>query len=263
MSLTKDLYKDVKPIIFEAGNILLSFFRTNFKVSLKNQQQYVTEADLKSEAFLKDKLLKLLPDASFLGEESGKSGKNDYCWVIDPLDGTTNFSYGVPYFCISVALTYKNEPILGLIFDPLRKDLFYASKGQGAFLNDNRIYVSKKEDVSKCFISTSFPDSWKEAYQQNWKAIEIIRRNSYSMRLMGAAALDLANVAASRFDASFFQRLEWWDIAAGIILIEEAGGIVTDFSGNKLIPGFESFVAASAIIHPKLIELLEPVYKGY
>lgn len=255
MKIDNKFIKEFELIIKESGKILLTYYG-NSKRSLKKQGGYVTQADLESEDFLKKNLVKLLPNASFWAEESGKSGKNDYCFVIDPLDGTTNFSYSIPYFCISVALTLNNKPVLGAIYDPLRNEFFHAQKGKGAFLNWSKIHISKETKLKKCLLAVSFPCGWEKKYNSNWKAIEKIRSKSFAMRLMGAAALDLAHVACGRFDATFFQTLKWWDIAAGILIIEESGGVTSEFSGKELTPEFESFVAGSVSVHGELVKLL-------
>lgn len=249
----------IKPVIQEAGDILITYFN-KFNCNIGNTKiingQYVTDADIKSEEFLKKRLGEIVPQASFIAEESGKSGDNEFCFVIDPLDGTTNFAHGIPYFCISVALTVSDEPVLGFVFDPNRNDFFFAQKGKGAFLNGNKINVSNKQNLSECFFATNIPCGTKIQYGRQWEKLTQIRNECFAMRLMGACALDLANVASGRFDGAFFHKLKWWDIAAGTLLIREAGGIVTDFNGQVIDPSYKSYIAANKHIHNNLIKFL-------
>lgn len=253
-----DFKRELEDIAKEAGEILLSYFLKPLNKKSK-KAGYATEADLASEDFLIKSLTSLLPEASFWAEESGQSGKNnsEYRWVIDPLDGTTNFTQGIPYFCLSIALTQKDEPIVGLIYNPITKELFYAQKDKGAFLNGNKISVSNKENLKDCFFGTSIPYPGGKKFAKFWRTVVAVRKRSFTLRLMGAAALDQAYVACGRFDGTFFNTLSWWDIAAGIILIKEAGGIVTDYSGNQIGPDFTSFIAASRPIHTELLKIIQ------
>lgn len=235
----------IEPIIFKAGDILLSYFNQGVEISFKADGQYVTNADLECEKFLKEELGKFLPGSSFCCEESGISGYSDYSWVIDPIDGTTNFAHGISYFCISVALTYKNDPLIGIIFDPIKRELFYAQKNKGAFLNGKQIYASQKDNFEECILVTNFP------YTQvsRWDILNKIRNSSKSLRVMGSAALDIANVASGRFDGCFFYDLKWWDIAAGILIVQEANGKVSQHNGQGINPSCDTFLAGGPAIH--------------
>jgi myo-inositol-1(or 4)-monophosphatase len=244
--------KKVEEIIKRAAEIQLSFFDkvgmgsgvTGDKISIevKEQDSIVTEADLVTEKFLIDELSKLLPGASFIGEESGATENADFCWVIDPLDGTTNFSRGIPYFCISVALTFKCDPIYAFIYDPLRQEMFFAKKDGGAYLNGVTIRVVERDE--NLIVAISFPYGGKMA-AEIIQVIENLKRDLCGIRIPGAMALDLAYVACGRFDGVFSGRLGWWDIAAGILIIKEAGGRCSDSKGASLGPDYEDCVAGS------------------
>ncbi len=251
-----NMKQDVEVIMKEAGKLLLSYWHNGVSEK-KKSAGYVTQADLDSERLLKQKLFDLF-QADFMAEESGQSGtkNNGYQWVIDPLDGTTNFAHHIPYFCISVALTHENEPILGAIYNPLLDELFYAQKDQGATLNGKPIQVSDPKAFSDALIGFGL------AYDRRHRAgvvnrAQIIATKARAVRHFGAVALDLANVACGRLDGALFSHLYWWDIAAGIILIREAGGKASQFDGSALEPKFESCMAGSDLIHKNMKELVK------
>lgn len=252
-----DLGQPLETIIKSAGAILMSYFRTEFPSREKEQGGPVTPADLASEKYLIEHLKGLVPQASFFAEESGASGTNDdYCWVIDPLDGTTNFIHGLPYFCISVALTFKGKPIVAAIYQPLLDDFYYAQKGQGAFLNGKKILVSSATSLQKSMILVGLPMTYHDTYHDLIEKLPSLGPKLYSFRHLGAAALDCAYVASGRLDAVFFTGLAWWDVAAGMLLIEQAGGIVTDFQGNALTQDYRSCIGANKQIFNELRQLL-------
>jgi len=252
-------WKDsIEPIMRKAGDILLSYFGKHLERKAKTSHEFVTEADLKSEKYLIESLSNVIPEAAFMAEESGNNGdtNNGYCWVIDPLDGTTNFAQGLPYFCISVALTKNNIPHVGAIFNPLLNEFFYAEKGKGAWLNDKKIKVSDFKSIEQSVIAIGLPYLRKK-HGHLVEAIGTIARSAYAIRHFGAIALDLANTACGRFDGVFFPRLTWWDIAAGVLLAQEAGGIVTDFDNKEVHPDYISCVAANTPVHKELIDQLK------
>lgn len=252
-----ELSQKIEPIIKKAGEILLSHFRKVIHVEHKYHGGLVTEADIASENYLKTELGRLLPDAAFWAEESGKSGEAPYQWVIDPLDGTTNFAHGLPYFCVSVALTYKHKPVIGVIFQPLMNEYFLAVEDRGAFCNDNPIHISPVKSMAESMIVVGLPYAKSGYYRELLNDFKKAALKSFAIRHFGAAALDLAYVAAGRMDAVFFEKLAWWDVAAGILLIKEAGGIITDFNGKEINPSFVSCLATSARLHPALLKLLK------
>ncbi len=253
-----DLQKKVEPIIRKAGEILLSFYGKKLTKKYKPQHGFATEADLASEKFLIEELGKVLPQASFFAEESGRSGTpNEYCWVIDPLDGTTNFAHQLPYFCVSIALTHNEVPIFGMIYQPLEDELFWGQKGKGSYLNNNKISVSHPMQLEKTLFVVGFPYHRGPRYDHLLERVKRVRKKTYTFRYFGAAALDQVYVAAGRLDASILENLAWWDIAAGMIIIEQAGGIVTTFANKSVTPEFVTYLSGGAEMHKQMLELLK------
>ena len=245
----------LEPILRQAGEILLSYYNKPLSHHEKISGGFVTEADVSSEKFLIEQLLTALPTASIWAEESGKTGqKSDYCWVIDPLDGTTNFAHGLPYFCISVALTCNNIPYVGAIYQPMTDEFFYAQTGVGAFLNGKPISVSAAQ-FNQALVSIGLPYRKPEQESLITRAKQIMQE-SYTIRHCGAIALDLAYVACGKMDGVFLSQLAWWDIAAGTVLIEQAGGIVTDFGGKPLNPDYTTAIAGGKIVYNHMALLL-------
>ena len=224
----------------KASKILIRDFGEleKLQVSKKGHQDFVTNADIKAEKVIIEELKKARPNYSIISEENGVEKNKDESnfWIIDPIDGTTNFLHGVPHFAISIALQSNNEIVCGLIFDPIKDELFYAEKNNGAYFNNQRIRVSKKREINECLFAVG-----KGKYNP-----DLICRRS------GSAALDMAYVASGRFDGYFQNNLNLWDIAAGIIIVKEAGGIVNeiDLSSLKNI----KILASSAEINTKYIE---------
>ena len=227
----------------KASKILIRDFGEieNLQVSKKGPSDFVTNSDLKVEKIIIEELKKARPNYSIISEENGIEDNKDKenVWIIDPIDGTINFLHGVPHFAISIALKSNNEIVSGLIFDPIKNEIFYAEKNNGAFFNNHRIRVSKKNDVDDCLFATGG---------------EIEKEIDLTYRKSGCAALDMAYVASGRFDGYFQNNLNLWDIAAGIILVNEAGGVLNeiDISVNKNI----KIVASSTNINLKLLEKL-------
>jgi myo-inositol-1(or 4)-monophosphatase len=202
-------------------------------VESKGRNDFVTEVDRLAEREIIDILRRAYPDHAILAEESGSDAGNDYCWIVDPLDGTTNFIHGYPQYAVSIALQYKGRLEQAVVFDPMRNDLFTATRGQGAHLNDRRIRVSQTHDFKRALLATGFPFK-SDAYLEFW--IAVFRRvagETSGVRRAGSAALDLAHVACGRFDAFWEFGLQVWDMAAGCLLIEEAGGMLGDPSGGQ------------------------------
>ena len=212
------------------------------QVSVKGPSDFVSNADLKAEKIIIEELKKARPNYSIISEEDGSESNKDKknTWIIDPIDGTTNFLHGVPHFAISIALRTDNEIISGIIYDPIKDEMFYAEKDNGAFFNNQRIRVSKKKDLNACLFATGGKFKYK---------IDLLTRNS------GSAALDMAYVAAGRYDGYFQDNLNLWDIAAGVILLKEAGGIINEInlSQNKDI----QIRASSMAINEKMLEKLK------
>ena len=227
----------------KASKILIRDFGEveKLQVSKKGPIDFVTNADIKAEKIIIEELEKARPSYSIISEENGikKNKDEDNTWIIDPIDGTVNFLHGIPHFAISIGLRSENEIISGLIFDPIKDELFYAEKNNGAFFNNQRIRVSKKNDIEECLFVTGG---------------KIKKELSIPYRKSGCAALDMAYVAAGRYDGYFQNDLNIWDIAAGIVLIKEAGGMINDIDllSNKNI----EVIASSTNINAKLLEKL-------
>lgn len=202
--------------------------------SQKSQNDWVTQVDQQSEQIIIDHIKKAYPNHRILAEESGQTdGSDDYCWIIDPLDGTRNFMQGVPHFAISIAIKNKDALEAGLIYDPISQELFCATKGKGATLNDRKIRVNQNKKLAHALIATGFPFKNPEQIESYLKTFEAIFKQCSDIRRTGSAALDMAYVAAGRYDAYWESNVSAWDIAAGALLVKEAGGIVTDFADRK------------------------------
>ena len=227
----------------KASKILIRDFGEleNLQVSKKGPKDFVTNSDKKTEKVLINELTKNKKKYSILSEEIGfiKNDDNDYIWVIDPIDGTTNFLHGIPHFCISIGLKFKDEIISGIIFDPIKNEIFYAEKNQGAFFNNHRIRVSKRKNLDECLFATN----------KNG-----LSSSDLNARIFGSAALDLAYVASGRIDGYFQNGLNLWDIAAGTLIVKEAGGIVNNYDLEKTKN--IKVVASSEIINQKMLKRL-------
>ena len=228
----------------KASKILIRDFGEleNLQVSRKGPKDFVTNSDLKAEKIIIELLKKARPNFSIISEESGieKNKDDDNTWIIDPIDGTINFLHGIPHFAISIALKSKNEIVSGVIFDPIKNEMFYAEKNNGAFFNNQRVRVSKKNDLNDCLFSTG---------EKN----KII--SGISIRKTGCAALDMAYVASGRYDGYFQDNLNLWDIAAGMILIREAGGIINEI--DLAVLNNIKVIASSTDIHSKLLKKID------
>jgi myo-inositol-1(or 4)-monophosphatase len=243
-----------------AGNIINRASRNLdiLSVTQKAINDFVSEVDREAEQEIIKILLNAYPSHSILAEESGASGKSEFQWIIDPLDGTTNFLHGFPQYAVSIALSHKGVMTQAVIYDPTRNDLFTATRGHGAYLNDHRIRVSKRLQLKQCLLGTGFP--FKEfAYVDNYLAmLRELTQKTTGLRRAGSATLDLAYVAAGRLDAFWEFGLAPWDIAAGSLLITEAGGLVGDLEGNSGYLQSGNIVAASPKIFSQLIQALAP-----
>jgi myo-inositol-1(or 4)-monophosphatase len=223
----------------------------------KGYNDFVTEVDLASEKEIIRVLKASYPDHAFLGEESGLTHQADNIWIIDPLDGTTNFLHGFPQYCISIALEQKGEITQAVIYDPNRNDLFTATKGQGAYLNQRRMRVSNKSKLKESILGTGFPFRDFQHLPVYLKIFEEVVRGTSGVRRPGSAALDLAYVAAGWFDGFFEINLSKWDIAAGGLLVTEAGGIVSDFSEKDGWLESGNIVATNPKIYEPLIKIIQ------
>jgi myo-inositol-1(or 4)-monophosphatase len=236
----------------EGGGILLSEFDHPAKISYKGEVDIVTQADRRSEATIVGRLRKYFPKHSIVAEEgSGQEGDARYRWIVDPLDGTTNFAHGYPCFAVSIGFEEAGELQVGVVYQPITKELFTASRGEGAYLNEKRVRVSTTEHLSTSLLATGFP-STRRARNPNIHYYWDFTLRSHGVRRDGSAALDLASVACGRFDGFWEFGLHAWDTAAGVLLVREAGGVVTTFSGEPYRPGAYETLASNGRIHTEL-----------
>lgn len=247
----------------DAGQILLEKFGRNIKVSKKGDINLVTEADLASERLIVERVRSYYPRHSILAEESGESlaaqeGENAWKWIIDPLDGTTNYAHGYPCFCVTLALEHNGEIVIGVTYDPTRDELFAAEKGQGASLNGRKIRVSEAENLGDALIVTGFPYDF--AQRDGFaKHLTDFLLKSRGVRRDGSAAIDMAYVACGRFDGFWEEGLNPWDVAAGLLLIQEAGGRVSYYDDSPFSIYAPPICASNGLIHAQMLEVLKPV----
>lgn len=231
------------------------------QIDRKHQFDFVTQVDLDSEAAIIDFILQRHPEHRILAEESGGStNQSDYVWVIDPLDGTKNYIHNFPIFAVSVALLFKDKPVAGAILDPMRNELFHAEQDKGAFLNDKPIQVSETEDVSQCLLATGFPFRAKHLTKPYFEVFTDLFYQVSDFRRAGAAAIDLAYVACGRLDGFWEITLNQWDISAGVLIIEEAGGCVTDIWGGDSYLNTGHIVASNGRIHENIVGVTSRVF---
>ena len=245
----------------KASKVLIRDFGEieKLQVSLKGPGDFVTASDKKVEKILIEELQKARPDYSILSEEIGEI-KNDksFRWIIDPIDGTANFLHGVPHFAISVGLEQENEIICGIIYDPIKDEMFLAEKGNGAYLNNQRMRVSSRSKLKDCIVFTGGP-----RIDSEHREISLKEYNNFSskvlipIRKLGSASLDMAYVAAGRCDGFWQRNLNYWDIAAGIIIVKESGGFVTDFDGGNKYVENKTILVTNAKINSEMIEVLK------
>lgn len=236
----------------EAGVILKQFWGKLRHISEKSHPgDLVTEADKASEKRILEILQERVPDHPILSEETGMHENNaqDYLWTIDPIDGTTNYAHALPFCCVSIALLLRGSPQIGVVYNPLMDELFHAVKGQGAFLNHVPLSVSKNGELSKSLLATGFPYNRRDTEDNNYKEFIQLTNRSQGVRRFGAAALDLAYVAAGRLDGYWEHGIKIWDIAAGALLVEEAGGTVSDYDQGPLDLEAGRILATNGLVH--------------
>lgn len=246
----------------EAGALLMQFFDRNIKIEYKGDADLVTAADRKSEALIRERIRETWPGHDVLGEEEGlRDTGSEFRWYVDPLDGTTNFAHSFPVFCVSMALQDKSGMLAGVCYDPTRSELFAAQRGKGATLNDRPIHVSKTARLAESLVGTGFP-SHKRHKNPNIHFYHQITLRSHGVRRAGSAALDLCYVACGRMDGFWEFNLNPWDTAAGVLMVEEAGGRVTDFSGGPFQINSRETLASNGVIHDELMHEFQQIFAG-
>jgi myo-inositol-1(or 4)-monophosphatase len=247
----------------KAGRPLIRDFNEleNLQISMKGPADFVTSADKRTETILIEELTKARPGYGFLGEEGGiVDGKDkSHRFIIDPIDGTTNFMHGIPHFAISIALERDGQIVAGIVYNPVTDDLFSAEKGHGAYLNNKRLRVAARKDMDHCVFATGLPFKGRDGRARSLAEMDAVLGVTAGVRRFGAASLDMAWTAAGRVDGYWERDINLWDVAAGIVLIREAGGVVSDFSGRTDGLTGREIVTANENLHPQLLKLLKSV----
>ena len=252
----------LKELAHGAGAILMKYFDKKHQIEVKPNAGIVTEADKAAEAYLVKNILRKFPESSIITEETGEyRGESELLWITDPLDGTSNYAHGFPWFCVSIGLYFNGKPRAGVIYQPFTKELFYAEKGKGAFLNGKRIRVSKTKKLAEALVGTGFYYSKSRTLAAEVDVFQEMNEKALAVRRPGSAALDLACVASGRFDGFWERGLSSWDVAAGFLLVEEAGGVVTNYEG-KPTSVFEGYcLATNGHIHGKMKAVVSKIQK--
>jgi myo-inositol-1(or 4)-monophosphatase len=246
----------------EAGSLLMEYFRQHVKIEYKGDVDLVTVADRKSEALILERIRQQFPTHDVMGEEGARvESGSEYKWYVDPLDGTTNFAHGYPVFCVSLAVERRGQRIAGVIYDPTRDEMFAAELGSGARLNGEAIHVSATAKLGECLVATGFP-SHKRHKSPNIYFYHQITLRTHGVRRAGSAALDLCNVASGRFDGFWEFNLNPWDTAAGVLMVAEAGGKVTDFLGGEFQIASRETLASNGLVHDALIHEFQEIFAG-
>ncbi len=255
--MTKAAYRAGRSLKRDLGEV------ENLQVSLKGPRNFVSAADRRAEEIVYEELTKARPDYGFLGEEGGvrPGADKSHRWIVDPLDGTTNFLHGIPQFAVSIALEREGTIVAALTYNPANDDLFVAERGKGAFLNDRRIRVAARKQLNEAVVACGLPHFGRGDLALGRRETEAAQQHFAGLRRFGAASLDLAWVAAGRLDAYWERDLSPWDLAAGILLVREAGGFVTDIDGSEAVLTTGHVVAGNDTMHRELLRLLQTAGK--
>ena len=245
----------------KAGALLIKKFNPSIKIHYKGDIDLVTEADKMSENLIIKAIRHNFPDHGILSEESPEIlDGSPMRWIIDPLDGTTNYAHGYPVFCVSIALEQEGTIIVGVVYDPTRRDTFMAVRGEGAYLNGKRLTVSKTPDLNRSLLATGFPYDIRESKENNLHYFTAMAKEAQAIRRAGAAALDISYVAAGRFDGFWELKLKPWDMAAGCLITEEAGGKITDIFGRPWnIFSSPNILVSNVLIHEQIIDVFKRI----
>jgi myo-inositol-1(or 4)-monophosphatase len=252
-----DLKRIALKAVKEGSAILMKYFGKIKSIDYKGEINLVTEADRRSEEVILSIIKDIYPDHRILAEETGESGSSSpFKWIIDPLDGTTNYAHGYPCFCVSLAVEHEEEVIYGAVYDPVKDELFTAEKGKGAFLNGKAIKTSSTKRLDQSLLCTGFPYDVRDDMDSNMINFRTFLMKAQAVRRDGSAALDLCYTATGRFDGFWEQKLFPWDVAAGSLLITESGGTLSNFKGGIFSIYDKEIVASNGIIHNQMVETL-------
>ena len=247
----------------KAGLLLKSKFNQKHDITYKGDINIVTEADKMSEDLIIAEIIRVFPNHGILSEESPSiAGSADARWIIDPLDGTTNYAHAFPVFCVSIALEIEDSVALGVIYDPIRDELFTATRDNGAFLNGSKITVSSINNLTRSLLATGFPYDIRDSMENNLDYFNAMAIKVQAIRRAGAAALDLAYIAAGRFDGFWELKLKPWDTAAGSLIVQEAGGSISDMTGNNWNISSPGMIASNGLIHQQMLDILKKTRRG-
>ena len=243
----------------EAGALVAQLYKQPVEIRYKRRSDLVTTADRRSEALIVERLSAKFPDHGIVAEEGGgHAAPSEYCWYVDPLDGTTNFAHGFPVFCVTLGLALKGEVVVGVVYDPIRDELYTAERSSGAYLNGERLHVSGTEQLSECLVATGFPP-FATNHDLNIQFYIRFTETTHGVRRAGSAALDLCSVAAGRFEGFWELKLNPWDKAAGSLLVTEAGGRMSDIHGQAFnVLGDEVF-ASNGLVHDQMLEVFSQI----
>jgi myo-inositol-1(or 4)-monophosphatase len=243
----------------EAGALVAELFTQPLEISYKRRSDLVTQADRRSEALIVERLRGRFPDHAIVAEEGGNHRtSSDYCWYVDPLDGTTNYAHGFPVYCVTLGLAYRDEVIAGVVFDPTHNDVYSAERGAGAFLNGRRLKVSRTEKLSESLVATGFPP-FATNHDLNLQFYFRFTELSHGIRRAGSAALDLCCVAAGRFEGFWELKLNPWDKAAGTLIVTEAGGRVSSVRGGSFKLLGDDVFASNGLVHEEMLKVFAEI----
>ncbi len=253
------MVEKVQLIARRAGEIIRNGFGKNFSIEFKtNASNLVTEIDKKSEETIKQFIKKEFPGHAIIAEESGEDlTGSDYTWIIDPLDGTTNFAHGLPLFSVSIGVVKNNETVCGVIYDVMQDNMYTSEKGSGAFCNGKELRVSENDNLAESLLVTGFPYDIADNPHKTLEKFNAFVLNSRAIRRLGSAAIDFCYVAAGVFDGFWEVHLHPWDLCAGMLLVEEAGGVVTNFQNERITPFAKQILATNGKVHERMLEILQ------
>jgi myo-inositol-1(or 4)-monophosphatase len=258
--MEEDITRVVLKAAQEGGAILMEYYGKVKSIEHKGDINLVTEADQESELRIVSIIKDAYPHHRILAEETGDSGDpSSYTWIVDPLDGTTNYAHGYPCFCVSIAIEYEEEVIHGVIYDPVREELFTAEKGNGAYLNGTPINVSSTQELNNSLLCTGFPYDVREDMESNILLFRNFLMKAQAVRRDGSAALDLCHTAAGRFDGFWEQKLYPWDVAAGSLILSEAGGELSRYKGEPFSIYIPEIIASNGLIHKQMLAVVRSV----